>query len=69
MIREIGNRRAYEVLEETFNNLTLEEQKKSRGNNLFIGLVVNEYLEDFHRGDFLVRNILGADPQSGSLLR
>ena len=26
---------------------------------------MNEYLEDFHRGDFLVRNLLGADPQSG----
>jgi small ligand-binding sensory domain FIST len=67
LIREIGNRPAYEVLEETFNNLTLEEQKKSRGNNLFIGLVVNEYLEDFHRGDFLVRNLLGADPRSGAI--
>jgi small ligand-binding sensory domain FIST len=67
LIREIGNRPAYEVLAETFNHLSPEDQKKSRGDNLFIGLAVNEYLEDFHRGDFLVRNILGADPQSGSL--
>jgi small ligand-binding sensory domain FIST len=29
--------------------------------------VVNEYLEDFHRGDFLIRNLLGADPRSGSI--
>ena len=35
--------------------------------NLLIGLVVNEYLEDFHRGDFLIRNLLGADPQSGAI--
>jgi small ligand-binding sensory domain FIST len=66
IIHEIGNRPAYEVLAETFNHLTPEEQKKARG-NLFIGLVVNEYLEDFHRGDFLVRNLLGADPRSGSI--
>ncbi len=34
---------------------------------MFIGLVVNEYLDDFHRGDFLVRNLLGGDPNSGVL--
>lgn len=66
IIHEIGNRPAYEVLAETFNQLTPEEQRKARG-NLFIGLVVNEYLEDFHRGDFLIRNLMGADPNSGSI--
>ena len=66
IIHEIGNRPAYEVLAETFNTLSPEEQRQARG-NLFIGLVVNEYLEDFHRGDFLIRNLLGADPRSGSI--
>jgi small ligand-binding sensory domain FIST len=66
VIHQIGNRPAYEVLAETFNQLTPEQQKGARG-NLFIGLVVNEYLEDFHRGDFLIRNLLGADPRSGSI--
>jgi small ligand-binding sensory domain FIST len=66
IIHEIGNRPAYEVLAETFNQLPPEEQKRARG-NLFIGLVVNEYLEDFHRGDFLIRNLVGADPRSGSI--
>jgi small ligand-binding sensory domain FIST len=65
-IHEIGNRPAYHVLAETFEALSKAEQHKARG-NLFIGLVVDEYLEDFHRGDFLVRNILGGDPASGSL--
>ncbi len=63
-IQEIGNRPAYEVLAETFNHLPPEEQRKTRG-NLFIGLVVNEYLDEFHRGDFLIRNLIGADPQTG----
>ena len=66
IIHEIGNRPAYEVLAETFNSLPPQDQKNAAG-NLFIGLVVNEYLEDFHRGDFLVRNLLGADPRSGSI--
>jgi small ligand-binding sensory domain FIST len=65
-IQYIANRPAYTVLAETVQNLTAEDQKKAQG-NLFIGLVVNEYLEDFHRGDFLVRNLLGADPSSGVL--
>jgi small ligand-binding sensory domain FIST len=63
-IHEIGNRPAYEVLSDTFNALSAEDQRKSRG-NLLIGLVVNEYLEEFHRGDFLVRQLQGADPRSG----
>ncbi len=66
IIHEIGNRPAYQVLAETFGKLTPEEQKTARG-NLFIGLVINEYLEEFHRGDFLIRNLLGADPRSGSI--
>jgi small ligand-binding sensory domain FIST len=66
IIHQIANRPAYQVLQETFSALSEQEQRKARG-NLFVGLVVNEYLEEFHRGDFLVRNILGGDPQSGSL--
>jgi small ligand-binding sensory domain FIST len=67
VIHRIGNRPAYEVLEETFNKLTPAEQKLAMRGNLFIGLVVNEYLEEFHRGDFLIRNLLEANPESGSI--
>lgn len=66
LIRHIGNRPAYAVLLETVNRLPAAEQQQARG-NLFIGLVVNEYLENFHRGDFLVRNLIGGDPNSGVL--
>jgi small ligand-binding sensory domain FIST len=66
IIQQIGNRPAYEVLAETVQNLSEDEQKAARG-NLLIGLVVNEYLDEFHRGDFLIRNLLGADAQSGAI--
>lgn len=66
IIHGIGNRRAYDVLADTWNNLSAEDQKKTQG-NLFIGLVVNEYLDEFHQGDFLVRVVLGADPNSGAI--
>jgi len=65
-IHEIGNRPAYQVLAETFNSLPAADQKKSRG-NLFVGLAMNEYREEFHRGDFLIRNLMGADPKSGTI--
>jgi small ligand-binding sensory domain FIST len=66
LIRNIGNRPAYTVLSETVQSLPPEEQRKAQG-NLHIGLVANEYLEDFHRGDFIIRNLLGGDPNSGVL--
>ncbi|MDR3458435.1 MAG: FIST C-terminal domain-containing protein [Verrucomicrobiae bacterium] len=64
LIQHIGNRPAYAVLAETVNQLPPADQQKVRG-NLFIGLAVNEYLEEFHRGDFLVRTLIGGDPNSG----
>jgi len=66
IIHEIGNRPAYEVLKEAFNQLTPEEQAMARG-NVFIGLAVNEYMDEFHRGDFLIRNVIGVDPHSGCI--
>ncbi len=64
LIHQIANRPAYRVLVETFESLPREEQLRSQG-NLFVGFAGNEYCEEFHRGDFLVRNLLGADPQNG----
>ena len=66
LIQQIANRPAYAVLIETFQKLPPAEQQKAR-DNLFIGLVVNEYADEFHRGDFLVRNLIGGDPKSGVL--
>lgn len=66
LIREIGNQPAYQVLIETFHKLPQEAQQRAQG-NLMVGFVVNEYQEEFHRGDFLIRNLLGGDPSSGVL--
>lgn len=64
LLLEIGNRSAYEVLVETVNQLPKELAAQVQG-NLFAGLVINEYHEEFQRGDFLIRNILGVDPKKG----
>lgn len=65
-IHRIGNRPAYQVLVDTFNALPREQKKLAEG-NLLVGLVADEYKEEYHRGDFLIRNLLGGDPQSGIL--
>ncbi len=63
---KLGSRPAYEVLCEVYKELTDIEREQARG-HLFAGLAVSEYLEEYKRGDFLVRNIIGADRKSGAV--
>ncbi len=66
LVFELGSRPAYQLLSETFNALSDEEKERARG-NLFAGLAASEYVADLKRGDFLVRNLLGADPDTGAV--
>ena len=66
LVYALGSRPAYQVLSETFNALSDDEKERARG-NLFAGLAASEYVADLKRGDFLVRNLLGADPQTGAI--
>jgi len=63
---KIGQKQAYEILEQAYETLEEDEQESARG-NIFAGLAVNEYIDEFKRGDFLVRNIIGGDPSAGVL--
>jgi small ligand-binding sensory domain FIST len=62
----LGSRPAYEVLSDVYKELCDTEREQARG-HLFAGIAVSEYLEDYKRGDFLVRSIIGADPKSGAV--
>ncbi len=62
----LGSRPAYEVLSDVYKELSDAEREQARG-HLFAGIAVSEYLEEYKRGDFLVRNIIGADPKSGAV--
>ncbi len=64
IIQKIGNLPALAVLQDTFEELP-EADKARAGGNIFVGLAVNEYQEEHRRGDFLVRNLIAADPRSG----
>jgi small ligand-binding sensory domain FIST len=44
-----------------------DDDRRLMREGLHIGIVVDEHHLDFQRGDFLIRNLLGVDQQTGSL--
>jgi small ligand-binding sensory domain FIST len=66
LIEELGGRPAIERLQELADAASEEERELLR-RGLHVGLVVDEHKAEFSRGDFLVRNLLGADESSGAL--
>ena len=67
IVYSLGGQPAYEALESAFEALSDNEKSVAKG-NLFAGLAGSEYVEDFKPGDFLIRNIIGADPGSGAVV-
>ena len=66
IIQELGGKPALLQLKEIFDTLpTREQQLVQKG--LHVGRVVSEYQERFEQGDFLVRNVVGIDPGTGSI--
>ncbi|WP_046468935.1 FIST signal transduction protein [Allosalinactinospora lopnorensis] len=66
MILELAGSPAYEKLESLVNALPAEEQELA-GQGLHIGVAMDEYADRHERGDFLVRSVVGADPDLGAL--
>jgi len=64
VIVELGGRPALERLREVYGELDPADRELVRS-SLHIGRVASEYQDHFQRGDFLVRNVVGADPDSG----
>jgi small ligand-binding sensory domain FIST len=68
VIEELGRRSAWEAAEAMLHALPPGDVALVQENGLWIGVVIDEYRERFGRGDFLVRNLLGADRETGSLI-
>ena len=64
LIVELGGRPATERLRETYGELDAADRLLVRS-SLHMGRAATEYRDTFRRGDFLVRNVIGADPESG----
>ncbi len=66
VVRELGGKPALERLAEVANALT-EDERQLLARGLHVGLVVDEHQAEFGRGDFLVRNVVGANREDGSI--
>lgn len=64
VIHELGGRPALERLREIYARLDATDRELVRS-SLHVGRVASEYQDAFRAGDFLVRNVVGADPESG----
>jgi small ligand-binding sensory domain FIST len=66
LIMELDGLPPTKVLQDLFEEISSAEQELIR-DSLFIGSVMYDDRIEYHRGDFLVRNIVGFDPGSGAL--
>lgn len=65
-IYELGGRPALERLRDVVTGLPAEDRALAE-RGLHLGRVIDEHRVDFGRGDFLVRNLLGGDAETGML--
>ncbi len=63
---ELDGRPPLEVLREVFRSLSARD-KELFNHSLFLGIVMDESRDTYRQGDFLIRNIVGADQESGAL--
>lgn len=66
LLCQLEGRRATEVLSELYESLPSGDQELFRS-SLHIGVVMQEGAEEYRHGDFLIRNVIGMDPDSGVL--
>lgn len=65
IILELAGRKALDLITETIESLTDADRDLVRRGGLLVGRVIDEYKPRFGRGDFLIRNIVGYDEQTG----
>ena len=66
VIVELASQPPVVALQEMLKALS-EQDRQLAQQALFVGRVINEYQAEFHRGDFLIRNIVGLDPNNGAI--
>lgn len=66
LIYELGGVSALKRLQDVFESLG-GAQRRDAHRALHLGIVIDEHGSHFKRGDFLVRNLIGADQQAGAV--
>lgn len=67
VIQELGGIPALHCLQTVFGQLSTDERALAQ-RALHIGIAMDEHRARFTRGDFLIRNLLGADQQTGAVV-
>jgi small ligand-binding sensory domain FIST len=67
VLLELAGKPALEVVRELIEGLGPKDRKLAEF-SLSVGLVMNEQQSSFKRGDFLIRNLVGFDPDANSLM-
>jgi small ligand-binding sensory domain FIST len=63
----ISGRPAIDVLIETVAALPADQQRQAK-RHLLVGFAADEYRDEFHRGDFLIRGVLGVDHSRAAIV-
>lgn len=66
LVHELGGVPALERLQTVFESLGGDDRRRAH-RALHLGIVVDEHRDRFERGDFLVRNLVGADQTTGAV--
>ncbi len=67
ILHELAGKPALDAIREMLMDLPARD-KTLAARSLFMGLVMNEHQTEFKRGDFLIRNIMGSDPDTDALI-
>ncbi|MBI4437028.1 MAG: FIST C-terminal domain-containing protein [Candidatus Omnitrophica bacterium] len=67
VLLELAGKSPIDLLGGLFTTLPLRDRLLAQ-HALFLGIVMDEMKSVFKRGDFLIRNIIGADPAAGALI-
>ena len=66
VIYELAGRPAVQAIEQAVGELALDERALVAA-GLLIGIVIDGGKPEYEQGDFLVRGVIGADPESGAI--
>ena len=67
VIYQLGGKPPLAVVTEMLADSPVQDRELARRRGLLIGRVINEYQDKFARGDFLIRNPIGFDTNSGAM--
>ena len=67
VIWTLGARQAVAVLHEVLSGLASSDRELAQQGAIFAGLAITEMRHRFSCGDFLIRNVIGLDPETGAI--